>query len=44
MPLKQRAFIETAVAEVRDAKQLALPLLMVDGTETPWTARALRDL
>jgi bacterioferritin-associated ferredoxin len=44
VPLRQRAFIETAVAEVRDAKQLALPLLMVDGTETPWTARALRGL
>ncbi len=44
MPLRQRAFIEAAVAEVRDAKDLALPLLMTDGGERPWTAASLRGL
>jgi bacterioferritin-associated ferredoxin len=44
VPLRQRAFIEAAIAEVRDAKDLTLPLLMTGGAERPWTAATLRGL
>ena len=40
----QRAFIEAAMAQVHDAKEMALPLLMVDAPDAPWTASSLRDL
>jgi bacterioferritin-associated ferredoxin len=40
----QRAFIESAIAEVREAKDLVLPLLMVQEPEDPVTAASLRAL
>ena len=44
MEMGQRAFIESAVAEVREAKDLVLPLLMVQEPEDPVTAASLRAL
>lgn len=44
MPMHQRAFIESAIAEVREAKELILPLLMVQEPENPLTPDALRGL
>lgn len=44
MVLGQRAFIESAIAEVREAKELVLPLLMVQEPEDPVTAASLRAL
>jgi len=44
MPKGQRAFIETVIAEVRDAKELVLPLLMLSDPETPFTPASLRAL
>lgn len=41
---KQRDFIEAAVAAVQEAKELVLPLLMVDAPDDPWTAARLRAL
>jgi hypothetical protein len=38
VPLRQRAFIEGAIAEVRDAEDPTLPLPMTGGAERPWTA------
>lgn len=40
----QRAFIEAAITEVREAKGLLLPLLTIQNPHAPWTAEALRDL
>lgn len=40
----QRAFIEAAIAEVREAKGVLLPLSTVRNPHAPWTAEALRDL
>jgi hypothetical protein len=37
-------FIESATEAVQDAKQLALPLLMRDHPEDPWSSAALRAL
>ena len=37
-------FIETVTDVVHDAKQLALPLLMVAHPEDPWSGQALRSL
>lgn len=37
-------FIETATEAVQDAKELALPLLMVAYPEDPWSGTALRSL
>jgi hypothetical protein len=44
MVMGQRAFIESAIAEVREAKDLVLPLLMVQEPEDPVTAASLRAL
>lgn len=44
MILKERDFIEAAVAAVHDAKELVLPLLMIDTADDPWTADRLRAL
>ena len=44
MAMSQRAFIESAIAEVREAKELVLPLLMVQEPENPLTPDALRGL
>lgn len=44
MPTGQRAFIETVIAEVRDAKELVLPLLMLGDPEEPLTPASLRAL
>lgn len=44
-PLKgHHTFIETATEAVQDAKQLALPLLMVTHPEDPWSSAGLRSL
>lgn len=40
----QRAFIETVIAEVRDAKELVLPLLMIADPDEPLTPASLRAL
>lgn len=40
----QRAFIEAAMAQVNEAKEMVLPLLMVDAPDAPWTVASLRDL
>ena len=44
MVMGQRAFIESAIAEVREAKDMVLPLLMVQHPEDPATAASLRAL
>jgi bacterioferritin-associated ferredoxin len=44
MVMGKRAFIESAIAEVREAKDLVLPLLMVQEPEDPVTAASLRAL
>ena len=41
---KQRDFIEAAVAAVQEAKELVLPILMIDEPDDPWTAERLRAL
>ena len=41
---KQRDFIEAAVAAVQEAKELVLPMLMVETPDDPWTAERLRAL
>ena len=40
----ERAFIEAAVAAVGDAKDLVLPVLMVDTPDDPWTPERIRGL
>ncbi|MDZ7708392.1 MAG: hypothetical protein U5J97_10985 [Trueperaceae bacterium] len=40
----KRAFIEAAVAATKNAKELVLPMLMVEAPEAPWTPERLRDL
>lgn len=40
----QRAFIEAVLAQVEEAKELVLPLLMVEEPEAPWTVASLRAL
>lgn len=40
----QRAFIEAAMGQVAEAKELVLPLLMVEAPDAPWTAERLREL
>lgn len=44
MVMGQRAFIESAIAEVREAKDMVLPLLMVKHPEEPATSASLRAL
>ena len=44
MPRGQREFIESAIAEVREAKELLVPVLMVEDPETPLTSASLRRL
>lgn len=41
---KERDFIEAAVAEVQEAKELVLPMLMLEAPEDPWNAERLRSL
>ncbi len=43
-PKGRRAFIETVLADVRDAKEMVLPMLMVEEPEAPLTPAALRSL
>jgi len=43
-PKGRRAFIESVLADVRDAKELVLPMLMVEEPEAPLTPAALRSL
>ena len=43
-PKGQRAFIESVLADVRDAKELVLPMLMVEEPEAPLTPAALHSL
>lgn len=40
----ERAFIEAAVAATKHAKDLVLPLLMMEAPDAPWTPDRLRDL
>jgi bacterioferritin-associated ferredoxin len=40
----QRAFIEAAIDEVREAKELLLPTLMVTAPDEPWTASSIASL
>lgn len=40
----ERAFIEAAVAATKNAKDLVLPLLMMEAPDAPWTPERLRDL
>lgn len=40
----QRAFIEAVLEQVREAKDLVLPLAMLEAPEAPWTAGGLRAL
>ncbi len=40
----QRAFIEAVLDQVREAKELVLPLAMLEAPESPWTAKRLRAL
>jgi bacterioferritin-associated ferredoxin len=40
----QRAFIEAVIDEVREAKELLLPTLMVTAPDEPWTASAIASL
>lgn len=40
----QRAFIEAVLAQVEEAKELVLPLLMVEEPDAPWTVASLRGL
>lgn len=40
----QRAFIEAVLAQVEEAKELVLPLLMVEVPDAPWTVASLRAL
>jgi len=40
----QRAFIEAAVAASKNAKELVLPMLMMEAPDAPWTPARLRDL
>lgn len=44
MITKERDFIEAAVSAVREAKELVLPVLMVDSADDPWNADRLRSL
>lgn len=41
---KERDFIEAAVTAVREAKELVLPVLMVDSADDPWNADRLYGL
>lgn len=41
---KERDFIEAAVAAVQEAKELVLPMLMVENPDDPWSAERLRAL
>ena len=40
----QRAFIEAAVAASKNAKELVLPMLMMEAPDAPWTPARLREL
>jgi bacterioferritin-associated ferredoxin len=40
----QRAFIEAVIDEVREAKELLLPTLMVSAPDEPWTAASIARL
>lgn len=40
----ERAFIESAIAEVRDAKELVLPMLLLGDPDEPFTPASLRAL
>lgn len=44
MPLSQRKFIEAAIEEVRDAKEVLLPALSLDAPDAPWTVASLEGL
>jgi bacterioferritin-associated ferredoxin len=44
MVLPQRAFIEAAIDEVREAKELLLPTLMVTAPDEAWTASSIASL
>ena len=44
MPKNQRAFIENVIAQVREAKEVLLPVLMVEEPEAPLTVASLRSL
>ena len=41
---RQRAFIEAAVAASKNAKELVLPMLMMEAPDAPWTPARLREL
>ncbi len=41
---RERAFIEAAVAAVEEAKDLVLPVLMVETPNDPWTPERIRSL
>lgn len=40
----ERAFIEAAIAATKNAKELVLPMLMMEAPDAPWTPERLRDL
>lgn len=40
----ERDFVEAAVAAVREAKELVIPMLMVESPDDPWNADLLRRL
>lgn len=44
MTLHQRRFIEAVIDEVREAKDLLLPTLMVEAPDEPWTAASIGRL
>jgi bacterioferritin-associated ferredoxin len=44
MVLHQRRFIEAVIDEVREAKDLLLPTLMVEAPDAPWTAASIERL
>jgi bacterioferritin-associated ferredoxin len=44
MVLHQRRFIEAVLDEVREAKDLLLPTLMVEAPDAPWTAASIERL
>jgi bacterioferritin-associated ferredoxin len=41
---KQREFIEAVIEKVGEAKELVLPLMMIEAPHAPWTAEALRGM
>ena len=40
----QRQFIEAVIEEVRDAKEILMPVLMAESPEEPWTAASIGRL